>query len=272
MISFQDEWVVSRIFHKNTDVKKTPIPGLLRMNSIGDDLLDCSSLPPLMDPHPSYGNSTNRPAGYSGDEFKGITNPLSSSSKSPSDGYYLPSLVNNHHQILIKPEDHRNNYENPTNSNYHSNQASFSYNQMGNNNTHSSSQPQIRVQNPSTPFQQNLFSDYRMNSSWPSVAAGSSGFGINNNHSHHDILRAIAAKNNEYVSGLDKQCKMEQFSCNQSVVSVSQDTGLSNDRNTDTSSVVSKQDMGGNRALYEDLEGPSSVAPLSDLECLWDDY
>ncbi|MCI74373.1 NAC domain-containing protein 100-like, partial [Trifolium medium] len=50
---------------------------------------------------------------------------------------------------------------------------------------------------------------------------------------------------------------MEQFSSNQS-----QDTGLSND----TSSAVSKQDMGRNRTMYEDLEGPSSVAPLSDLE------
>jgi hypothetical protein len=59
----------------------------------------------------------------------------------------------------------------------------------------------------------------------------------------------------------NNECKMEQFSSNQS-----QDTGLSND----TSSAVSKQDMGRNRAMYEDLEGPSSVAPLSDMESFWD--
>lgn len=110
----------------------------------------------------------------------------------------------------------------------------------------------------------------------PSVAA--SGFvttATNNNNSYDQaILRAFAAKNNEHLlMDNNKQCKMEQFSSNHS-----QDTGLSNDRNTtDTSSVVSKQDNNingrSNRALYEDLEGPSSVAPLSDLECIqWDDY
>lgn len=68
---------------------------------------------------------------------------------------------------------------------------------------------------------------------------------------------------------------MEQLSSTNhsvSVVSASQDTGLSNDRNTDTCSVVSKLDMGiRNKSFYDDLEGPS-VGPLSDLECLWDDY
>jgi len=248
MLLLQDEWVVSRVFHKNTDVKKSSIPGLLRINSIGDDFLDYSSLPPLMDP--PHGNTNT-------------TNPLSST-KSQSEGYYLPSFsINNHHQLLIKPEDHHRSYEMPTIS-YTSNQANLNtnVNPIGNNTL---SQPS------------NMFSDYyvhqnRIRSSvMPSIEG--SGFGSNNsNISNHDqaILRAFAAKNNEHLGGiLEKQCKMEQFSSNHS-----QDTGLSNDRNTETSSVVSKQDnMGRNRALYEDLEGPSSVAPLSDLECLqWDDY
>lgn len=259
----KDEWVVCRVFHKNTDVKKPQIPGLLRMNSIGDDLMDYASLPPLMDP--SYGiNPNTKATSFSDDDFKG-TNPLSST-KSQSDGYYLPTFsINNHHQLLIKPEDHRT-YEIPT-TNYTSNQANFTNQMMNNMNTNTlSQQPQSH-----SPFQKNIFSDYylhqnRIKSSMPSVA----GFG-NINNTHDDaILRAFAAKNNnnnEYISGLDKQCKMEQFSSNHS-----QDTGLSNDRNTDTSSVVSKQqDIGrSSRALYEDLEGPSSVAPLSDLECLWD--
>jgi len=241
----QDEWVVSRVFHKNTDVKKSSIPGLLRINSIGDDLLDYSSLPPLMDP--PYGN----------------TNPISST-KSQSEGYYLPSFsINNHHQLLIKPEDHHRSYEiNPTIS-YTSNQPNLTnnVNPIGNNTL--SSQPS------------NIFSDYYVhqnrirNSIMPS-SIEASGFGSNHDQA---ILRAFAAKNNEHLQDgtilLEKQCKMEQFSSNHS-----QDTGLSNDRNTETSSVVSKQDnMGRNRTLYEDLEGPSSVAPLSDLECLqWDDY
>lgn len=243
MLLLQDEWVVSRVFHKNTDVKKSSIPGLLRINSIGDDLLDYSSLPPLMDP--PYGNTNTN-------------NPLSST-KSQSEGYYLPSFsINNHHQLLIKPEDHHRSYEIPTIS-YTSNQANLSntVNPVGSNTL---SQPS------------NMFSDYyvhqnRIRSSiMPSIEG--SGFGTNHDQA---ILRAFAAKNNEHLGGiLEKQCKMEQFSSNHS-----QDTGLSNDRNTETSSVVSKQDnMGRNRTLYEDLEGPPpSVAPLSDLECLqWDDY
>ncbi|XP_068659501.1 NAC domain-containing protein 87-like isoform X2 [Aristolochia californica] len=46
----KDEWVVCRVFHKNTGIKKSSIPGMQRMNSFMDDLMDSSSLPPLMDP------------------------------------------------------------------------------------------------------------------------------------------------------------------------------------------------------------------------------
>ncbi|KAL1292035.1 hypothetical protein HN51_060496 [Arachis hypogaea] len=60
-IPAKEEWVVSRVFHKNTTEKLNPtIPsGLFRimknMNSIGDDdLVDFSSLPPLMDPSNNY--------------------------------------------------------------------------------------------------------------------------------------------------------------------------------------------------------------------------
>ncbi|KAL2320443.1 hypothetical protein Fmac_029412 [Flemingia macrophylla] len=251
----KDEWVVSRVFHKNTDVKKTSIPDVLRINSLGDDLLDYSSLPPLMDP--TYGNTNNN-------GNNDTTNPLSSN-KSQSEGYYLPSfsINNNNNQLLIKPQDHHHRtYEIPTinyTSNFNQANLSNNVNPMGSNTL---SQPL------------NMFNDYYMhqnrikNSIMPSAAG--SGF-VNHDQA---ILRALAAKNNEHLGGLDyKQCKMEQFSSNHS-----QDTGLSNDRNTDTSSVVSKQDnnnsnMGRNRALYEDLEGPSSVAPLSDLEGLqWEDY
>ncbi|MED6157896.1 hypothetical protein PIB30_116642 [Stylosanthes scabra] len=57
----KEEWVVSRVFHKSTAEKLIPsIPsGVFRImknvNSIGDDdLLDFSSLPPLMDPSNNY--------------------------------------------------------------------------------------------------------------------------------------------------------------------------------------------------------------------------
>ncbi|KAI5427828.1 NAC domain-containing protein 87 [Lathyrus oleraceus] len=219
----KDEWVVSRVFHKNTDVKKPQISGLLRINSIGnDDLLDYSSLPPLMDPS------------YTNDDYKGISistnQQISSSTKPQSDGYYLPSFSINNQQQLIKPEENYHriiNYDlhemNPTMMNYTSNLN----NPIGN--TLSQSQPQLRLQNPNMNYF--MYQNRMIQGSIPA-------FGNNN------------------------ECKMEQFSSNQS-----QDTGLSND----TSSAVSKQDIGRNRAsLYEDLEGPSSVAPLSDLEGFWD--
>ncbi|XP_058740083.1 NAC domain-containing protein 87-like [Vicia villosa] len=226
----KDEWVVSRVFHKNTDVKKPQISGLLRINSIGhhDDLLDYSSLPPLMDPS------------YTNDDYKGISvsnQQIPSSTKSQSDGYYLPSFAINNQQQLIKPEDNYNriiNYDlhemNPTMMNYTSNSHQSNLNNpIGN--TLSQSQPQLRIQNPNMNYF--MYQNRMMQGSIPIPTFG------NNN-----------------------ECKMEQFSSNQS-----QDTGLSND----TSSAVSKQDMGRNRAsLYDDLEGPSSVAPLSDLEGFWD--
>jgi hypothetical protein len=218
---------VSRVFHKNTDVKKPQISGLLRINSIGhDDLLDYSSLPPLMDPS------------YTNDDFKGITNQQISSTKSQSDGYYLPSfsINNQQNQFIMKPEDnnyhriinydhhHHNQEINPTMNNYTSNSNS---NQTNLNNPigNTLSQPQIRIQNPNLNYF--MYQNRMMQNSIPTT------FGNNN------------------------ECKMEQFSSNQS-----QDTGLSND----TSSAVS----GRNRAMYEDLDGPSSVAPLSDLQSFWD--
>ncbi|KAE8722286.1 Protein CUP-SHAPED COTYLEDON 3 [Hibiscus syriacus] len=55
----RDEWAVCRVFDKNTGIKKTPIQDhhqLLRIGSFGyDDLIDCASLPPLMEPGCSSG-------------------------------------------------------------------------------------------------------------------------------------------------------------------------------------------------------------------------
>ncbi|RDX57809.1 NAC domain-containing protein 79 [Mucuna pruriens] len=246
----KDEWVVCKVFHKsNTDVnKRVPIinPGLLKINSIGEDLFDFSSLPPLVDP--LYDQTSNK---YIDNDFKGTTStntnstntPSSSSAKPPSHGYYLPNLIDNnnnqHQMMMMKPEEHRNYEILPTNNYATTSQGNFTANNpMG---ISTSTSNTLQLQNSSSPF--NMLPDYY--------------------YMHQ------GKNNSKYVSELDnKQCKMEQFS-NQPVVSASQDTCLSND----TSSVVSKQDMGiRNKALYEDLEGPSSVATLSDLECLWDDY
>ncbi|KAL2335085.1 hypothetical protein Fmac_016298 [Flemingia macrophylla] len=238
----KDEWVVCKVFHKsNTDAnKRVPInPGLLRINSYGEDLFDFSSLPPLVDP--LFDQTSNK---HIDNDFKGtITNTPSSSTKPlPSAGYYNPNFLvnnnNNQHMLMMKPEEHKT-YEFPSN-NYGQTTMGISMSTSTGN----------TLQNSTSPF--NMFQDY---------------------HYMHQ------GKNNssKFIPGLERQCKVEPFSntntSQQPVVSASQDTCLSNDRNTDTSSVVSRQDMERNKALYEDnLEGPSSVAALSDLECLWDDY
>lgn len=62
----QDEWVVCRIFHKSTGIKKGPIPtSLERMDSIGDDLfLDSTTLPPLID-HTLFSQNQNHGSNHS---------------------------------------------------------------------------------------------------------------------------------------------------------------------------------------------------------------
>ncbi|BAU01795.1 NAC domain-containing protein [Vigna angularis] len=245
----KDEWVVCKVFHKsNTDVNKRVLPinpgiGLLRMNSVGEDLFDFSSLPPLVDPlfdQPSHKKHIDN-------DFKGTSNstntytPSSASSSAAAEPpYYLPNFINNNHHMqmkmmmTMKPEEHRICETPLTNVNY----ASTSQGNLNsiNNPMGIGTSNHNPLQNTTSPF--NMFQDYYMHQG-----------------------------NNSF-----QQCKREQFS--NTVVSASQDTCLSNDRNTDTSSVVSKQDnMGRNKALYEDLDqAPSSVATLSDLDCLWDDY
>ncbi|KAK9290038.1 hypothetical protein L1049_008201 [Liquidambar formosana] len=243
----KDEWVVCRVFHKNTGIKKSPIPGLPRMKSFGDDLFMDSpnSLPPLVDPPNYFDNS--RPAGSSfttdgEDKLKGTTTtPTASSQRLMSDGNYLhyfSSNMMNDHPVLQRQQDHKtflpppNHYT--TNANY---QASTP--------TNSNFYPQIPLPNPQFPFQASL-----------------SPININPGYLHQESS----------TSGLERQCKAEQISSNQSMVSLSQETGLSTDINTEISSVVSKHEIGSIRSYEDHLEGGPPVGPMADLECLWDFY
>ncbi|KAG9458561.1 hypothetical protein H6P81_003069 [Aristolochia fimbriata] len=80
----KDEWVVCRVFHKSSGIKKSSIPGMLRMNSFVDDLLDSSSsLPPLMDPPYSTLTSTRPGSSFfhneDDDDYRGMTHmPMAS--------------------------------------------------------------------------------------------------------------------------------------------------------------------------------------------------
>lgn len=214
----------------------------MRMNSFGDnDLLDCSSLPPLMDIFPS--SNTKR----HGDNYIEGT---------PS---YFSMREN--HLLQLKQQDQKI-FQLPSN-NYipvSTRQGSLSHPTVN-----PMLYPQISA-GPNTPFsyQANPNPGYSLQGktiSIPSVTDTYS-YGLTG----HNILRAIEANDNG-KSGAERLCKVEQFSSNQSLVSLSQDTGLSTDMNTEISSVVSKQDVGSSRS-YQDLDG-QAVGPVADLECLW---
>lgn len=229
----KDEWVVCRVFHKSAGIKKAPlVPDLLRMNSFENDFLDSSSLPPLME---TPFSNTNRP-GYGENEFKGTSSYFS---------------------MQQKQQDQKN-YHLPTNS--YTYQPGLS-DPIGNINPNL--YPQIPIPNPSFSFHQ---ANPNLNPN-PGYLHQNYGYGGTDQQA---FLRAFSVDNE--TSGLERQCKVEQFSSNHSMVSLSQDTGVSNDMNTEISSVVSKHDAGGGSRSYEDLEGPS-VSPFEDLGSLWDvDY
>ncbi|KAJ7976343.1 NAC domain protein [Quillaja saponaria] len=268
----RDEWVVSKVFHKSTGIKSTSIPhDLLRMNSFGEDLLDYSSLPPLMDLPPYSDTNVSNIEHHDHDQFNANTGTAASSAKT-SDGYYLPSFFINNQQ---KKQNQRISTAFPLPHNSYT--ANLS-NPIGN----SISQPQVRVPNPTFSFQANMYPvNYlqqeaagRMSSSIPSVEG--SGFG-GKDINQSNFLRAFEA-NNDTITGLESQCKVEQFSSNNqsSLVSLSQDTGLSNNdmNTTEISSVVSKQDIGNNTTSYhrvQDLDGTRAAGSISDLDCLWED-
>ncbi|XVF56997.1 hypothetical protein PTKIN_Ptkin06aG0167300 [Pterospermum kingtungense] len=228
----KDEWVVSRVFHKNTGIKKSPISDhqMLSMNSFGDDLMDNVSLPPLMDPTYSNKPGSSFTDGEN-DDFKAINNTTPMSRL--SDMNYLgsssfPTMNNN--QNFLQASSSMFNPQIPTQSN-----------------------PMISFFNPG-----NLNSGYLHRGRSNGGAPSSSGTGFGGND--QAILRALA----DTIPKADHwQCKVEPFSSNQSMVSLSQDTGLSTEINNNeiSSAVVSKSLELGSSKSYEDIE---------DLGILWD--
>ncbi|XP_010558708.1 PREDICTED: NAC domain-containing protein 92-like [Tarenaya hassleriana] len=92
--SARDEWVVCRVFHKNTTTPlmiKKPFENLARMDSLEnmDHLLDFSSLPPLMD--------TSFP-GQPGPSFSGEFKPINHTPIYNNPTYYFP------HQPTLNPD------------------------------------------------------------------------------------------------------------------------------------------------------------------------
>lgn len=223
----KDEWVVCRVFHKNIGggIKKIPIPGLPMNSSFGDDFFANYASLPPLMDPP--GSSSFGNGGHQ-NEFKPM-NTASTSSRS----YNIPADNQNFlqpHQIPIQ------------------NQI-FSYHQNNNN------------PNPGYLHQGTIRS---------STGAISSlmGAGFEGNGDDQAILRALASTSHHHQQHnleSSSHCKVEQFSSNQSMISRSQDTGLSTDMNTTTeiSSVVSKQD---NKSYDQDLDATS----IAELDSFWD--
>ena len=252
---YQDEWVVCRIFHKRTGSnKRSPISSLLRMNSFGDELFDSTSLPYLLDV-PHYFNNTNTPnSSYSIDgenESKGTTTSTTVGSNA-----ILPN--NNNFSYLH------------TNMN---DQQSKSFSYQGGHNQYNNTITTM-APNSSTFYQIPPLNPFFSSSN---LGLFQSSSGLSTSPVDQAILRALASTSTgNYGLKSRDECKVEQFSSNHSVgggVSLSQDTGLSTDRNTEISSVVSKHEMGiSNRSGDDqDLDGPSSSATpgLGDFDCLW---
>ncbi|KAG6637920.1 NAC domain-containing protein 87-like [Carya illinoinensis] len=235
--SAKDEWVVCRVFHKSSGIKKASAPdALLRMDSFGDDL--SSFLPPLVDP--SFSN--NKRAGCGENNFEVI----------PSS--YLSMRENNQQQL--KQQVQKNIVQLPFNNSIPitTYQASLMSNSTAN--------PFLNPgSNPPFSFHANPNLDYLHQGRASSIQSVTDIY--DHGITERAVLRAPEANNNG-KSGLERQCKVEQFSSNQSMASLSQDTGFGTDMNTEISSVVSKQYEGSNRT-YDSL-----VGPIADLECLWD--
>ncbi|KAK3000156.1 hypothetical protein RJ639_022644 [Escallonia herrerae] len=280
----KEEWVVCRVFHKTAaaGIKRSPFTDLMSIKSFVDNLLESpNSLPPLLDDAP-YNNDHDRPAGS--DQ---ITSEL-------SDGNSLSYLSKQDHRQLIQmqhedqmmksflmggvgagPHNYTTYQASPSSSNFQTqpNYSNIHYAQFANFPPSSQSSP-VPNSFPGLVGEQAYLRS--------AIAAARSDL--------HQQKGTTAVQGR--TEGL-RQCKVEQqfsSSTNQSAaqqVSLSQDTGLSNDITTTaeiSSSLVSKQDMnliGGrgnmisrsnNYYLAEDLDkGPLSLGgPLSDFDSnLW---
>lgn len=245
--------MVSRVFHKSTGIKKAPSPGLLtRINSYVDDLLDMSSpAPPLMEP------SSSRPSSSFTDgenELKGVINSVPRVPDGNTGYFYFPAnLTEDQHQVLLQQQQDRMSC----------------YNMMNPSIDASHYPPQLSNYPPLFPSHGSTNPDEFLLQGRSDMISSFGGGGLSPGSTDHALLIAIRA--NLETSNLqhNKQCKVEQFSSNHSMVSLSQDTGHSTDVNNEISSVaISKREVGSGDT-FEDLEGLSSVGPIQDFD-LWD--
>lgn len=249
---FQDEWVVCRIVQKSTEIKRNPNldHGMSRMNSFVDELLDSPPwLPPLMDP-PAPQYDPNRP----GSSFTHLDKNNISNNHNENGVQKFKGLVDHENyptyfshdqsQILQKDQDYKNFIVSPYNYNFDTN--SFQMNPFISDHQYSTHQSN---------FASTIANNFSSN--FPYLISGST------HYLDHSGL-------NEEANKVVGQCKVEPYvatNTNQSskISVTSQDTGISNDINTEISS-SSMHDMG--MRPYDHPNDHTTPSALSELDSL----
>ncbi|KAI3688087.1 hypothetical protein L1987_81794 [Smallanthus sonchifolius] len=218
----KDEWVVSRIVQKNTEIMKNSgaYHGTTRMNSFVDELLDSPPwLPPLTDSqapcfdpdrtgssftHSDKNNVTSNHNENSGvQKLKGLVGYENYPSHFPHDEFQIPQ----------KDQDYRNFIVSPYNYNFDTNSFQMS------------------------PFTNDHQSDFTFSTNFPNLSSGPTRF----------MERASVLEG-------EVECKVEPYVTNNAhqhnKISVSsQDTGISNDMTTETSCASMHDIYGSCKAL-----------------------
>ncbi|KAL1823059.1 hypothetical protein ACET3Z_009837 [Daucus carota] len=231
----KDEWVVCRIIHKNTTTITKPgsMLDLTRMDSFIEGLLDSPLLPPLMkSPVPENNEKTH--ASNSTNIIKNTASGIPDSGGTAPANYpittgYLDANNITYRQNQILPKNHNATSFSPSNNYKMPNSISYSQN----------------------PYHTSLTTSYNL---------------LHQQKLGQFTPRVPGSYNPQQVTdqALQRHCKVEQLSSNQSMVSRSQDTGLSTDVTAEISSA--KQENNSNDVgSFHDIED----GPLSDLESFW---
>ncbi|XP_074379789.1 uncharacterized protein LOC141720971 [Apium graveolens] len=242
--SAKDEWVVCRVIHKKATMitKPSSMLDLTRMNSFIEGLLDSPLSPPPLSDSP-FPAKNERPNALKSSNINNINTSLSNIQDSR--GTALANYPANY-PIATKSLDANTlsvYYHQPQMLPQHYSSTSFNpstnYDRMPNSSIYYSQNPY----HTSATTLDNLLHQQRLDDFVPNIPGSYNPPQITD-------------------EALPRHCKVEQFSSNQSMLSRSQDTGLSTDVTTEISSAKNNRDDVGSFHEIED-------GPLSDLDSFW---
>ncbi|XP_048445144.1 NAC domain-containing protein 100-like [Pyrus x bretschneideri] len=203
----KNEWVICRVFEKNSGGKKTHFSGFVSLGSLGNEI-GPSGLPPLMDSSP-YSDAKAKPA---------------------SESHYVPCFSN------PDPTDVQGNQGNIVD--------------CMNNNTLFGVSSNTSNSFPIIPFPNSFYSAHNAPIS-PNFQ-----FPCSNLLQDQSILRALFENNAANM-------RQPSFKTEREMVSVSQETGLTSDMNTEISSVMSNLNMA--RRPFGVQDPPTAAAGLDNF-------